>query len=193
MKQIALCALAALLLFAWIQDGCAEIYSYRDENGNLVFSDAPPDASEAPPSEVQVTKEAPLSSSPRSSSGAAERGKGLGAGVPAPQSAPKAAKKKGPSNAEIQAYFEGRKKLNEEARELREEKEALKQQVDELAAKGKRIRKRSATRVHNTKVQEVNDQIKALAEKAKDHNRRFKAFEEENADIREALSNKDAP
>ncbi|SHJ30707.1 protein of unknown function [Desulfatibacillum alkenivorans DSM 16219] len=185
MKQIALCAFAAFLLFAWTQDGFAEIYSYRDENGNLVFTDAPPAAAEVPPSQVQVTKEVAPSPSPRSSS--ANPGHGWkGDGAPPGQSV--APKKKRPSNAEIQAFIEGRKRLNEEARELREERDALQEEANALAEAGKRIRKRSVMRVHNTKVQEVNDKIMALSEKARDHDRRVRAYEEEHQDILEALT-----
>ncbi|ACL03748.1 DUF4124 domain-containing protein [Desulfatibacillum aliphaticivorans] len=185
MKQIALCAFAAFLLFAWTQDGFAEIYSYRDENGNLVFSDAPPDAAEVPPSQVQVTREVAPSPSPRTSSGKAENGR---KGVNAPPGQSVAPKKKKPSNAEIQAYIEGRNRLNEEARELREERDALQEEANALAEEGKRIRKRSAMRVHNTKVQEVNDKIMALSEKARDHDRRVRAYEEEHQDIIDALT-----
>ena len=191
MRNTVLCALAAALLFAWPQDGLAEIYSYRDENGVMVFSDTPPDASQVAPANVEVTKES-LPETGSSPKPAPPRPEAKAKPEAAPQISADADQKKGPSQDELQAYFEGLKKLHEQARELGDEKQALQEEVKSLEEKAKRIRKRSAMRVHNSKVQEINDKIKELAERAREHDRRLQAYEQQHAELREAVSQMNA-
>ncbi|MBI9074939.1 MAG: DUF4124 domain-containing protein [Desulfatibacillum sp.] len=188
MRKIVPSIFAAVLLFSWTQTGLAEIYSYKDENGVLVFTDTPPDAAQVAPGEVEITKEAPLSPQSQSRSTASQQ-KMPPKPAPAGQQDPSVQDKdQGPSDQEILEYLQGLQVFREDAKKLKEEKAALQEEADALAEAAKSIRKRSAMRVHNSKVQEMNDKIQELAARAKKHDERRQAYESAHEELREAAA-----